>query len=272
LSAWEDDDYPLMVFPDKALAGGEIQKSSTKTVAMKLYELVAPSSVLKNASIKGLVVQWGSSVSPLVRDNELLGSAEYEFVDPTRFQRWLKAGEVFLYSIMAGLDDRVVDEKRIHSPYTITVQAHELTSEAAKRILKDKVVLLGVKVDGIDDSVETPLNGKLPGVYQHAMALDNLLKYGDDYFTRPPFHVRLFILLSLLMSFASSYLMVKRGVRGVKVYVFSFIVFLTISIILYFGLHYAPQNWIGIYLICVLSNKLQGAGNSEAIKRERHVA
>lgn len=268
LSAWEENDYPLMISSGNALAEGQAGKTSSKTVAMKLYELTAPASDLKNASTKNLVVQWGSSVSPLVRDNKLLGDAEYAFVNPTWFQRWIKAGEIFVYSIMAGLDDSIVDEKRIHSPYTVTVQAHELASNAARGLLEGKVVLVGVKVDGIADVVETPVNGKLPGVYQHAMALDNLMKYGDDYYTRPPFHTWLFILLAIVMAFVSSYLMVEQKIRGVKVYLLTLTAFLFIGLTLYFGLHHAPQNWIGLMLICVLSNKLQGAGNAIAENKQ----
>jgi hypothetical protein len=43
-----------------------------------------------------------------------------------------------------------------------------------------EVVMYGVSADG-NDIVVSPLHGPIPGVYLHAMALDNLLVYGRDY-------------------------------------------------------------------------------------------
>jgi hypothetical protein len=47
--------------------------------------------------------------------------------------------------------------------------------------LSGRVVMLGTALQGSNDRVLSPLHGRIPGVYMHAMALDNMLTYGDKY-------------------------------------------------------------------------------------------
>lgn len=43
-------------------------------------------------------------------------------------------------------------------------------------------VFIGAAIDGAGDTVVSPVHGKLPGVFLHAMALDNLLSFNGRYF------------------------------------------------------------------------------------------
>jgi len=58
-------------------------------------------------------------------------------------------------------------------------QAH-----ASRKILEDflsnKIVLIGLDVAGVRDTVISPVQGTIPGVMAHAMALDNALALGSD--------------------------------------------------------------------------------------------
>ncbi|MDO6563560.1 CHASE2 domain-containing protein [Amphritea sp. 1_MG-2023] len=77
------------------------------------------------------------------------------------------------------------------TPYTTTVFVRDLVNptgasfeEAIKDLdnhLKDRVVFFGGNLSGIQDLVFTPTREILPGVYYHAMGLDNLLSYGSNY-------------------------------------------------------------------------------------------
>jgi hypothetical protein len=49
------------------------------------------------------------------------------------------------------------------------------------QILRDKVVLYGFDLAGLSDVVSPPTHATLPGVFLHAMALDNLLTWGERY-------------------------------------------------------------------------------------------
>lgn len=50
-----------------------------------------------------------------------------------------------------------------------------------ERLIEDRVVFYGSGLVGVSDVIASPTNGKLPGVYTHAMALNNLLSFGSDY-------------------------------------------------------------------------------------------
>lgn len=57
-----------------------------------------------------------------------------------------------------------------------------LGSNELKPMLEDKIVLYGLHHPGIPDIVTPPTSQPIAGVHLHAMALDNLLTYGPDYF------------------------------------------------------------------------------------------
>ena len=85
---------------------------------------------------------------------------------------------------------RMVFKSEQHSflqtcPYSTTVSARMLLSapgDAALRdILHGRYVFYGADLTGLEDTVVPPTHVKLPGVYLHAMALDNLLTFQGDY-------------------------------------------------------------------------------------------
>lgn len=81
-------------------------------------------------------------------------------------------------------------------PYSTTVFVRDLINpvgatedEALGELddhLKDRVVVYGASLAGIQDVVFTPTREILPGAYYHAMALDNLLTWGDQFKATTP--------------------------------------------------------------------------------------
>jgi CHASE2 domain-containing sensor protein len=76
---------------------------------------------------------------------------------------------------------------RANCPYTLTVSASDLEASSAedrallRQILRNKLILVGAHITSASDLVQSPLHGKIPGIYLHAMALDNLITQGMDY-------------------------------------------------------------------------------------------
>jgi len=70
-------------------------------------------------------------------------------------------------------------------PYTTTVPAHGLfdapNDPKLREALSNKFVFYGADLTGLEDAVVPPTHVKLPGVYLHAMALDNLLTFDGRY-------------------------------------------------------------------------------------------
>jgi hypothetical protein len=57
----------------------------------------------------------------------------------------------------------------------------EEVREQAAALMKGKIILYGANLSGVNDLIFTPTRDILPGVYLHAMALDNLLRWGPEY-------------------------------------------------------------------------------------------
>jgi hypothetical protein len=51
-----------------------------------------------------------------------------------------------------------------------------------KETITGSYVFIGAAIDGAGDTIVSPVHGKLPGVFLHAMALDNLLSFQGRYF------------------------------------------------------------------------------------------
>ena len=65
------------------------------------------------------------------------------------------------------------------------IEAESRYVEERKASIRNRIagryVLIGADVDGYDDRVASPVQGPIPGVFLHAMALDNLLTYQGAY-------------------------------------------------------------------------------------------
>lgn len=60
-------------------------------------------------------------------------------------------------------------------------ESPEMVYAHQQRYLRNKIVLYGANLQGVNDLVFTPARTLQPGVYFHAMALDNLLNWGHAY-------------------------------------------------------------------------------------------
>lgn len=76
-----------------------------------------------------------------------------------------------------------------HVPLVLVADPQtDATRAWLQRNIQQKHVLIGASVAGISDTVQSPIHGDIPGVYLHAMALDNLLHFGADYKWPKPLH------------------------------------------------------------------------------------
>lgn len=54
-----------------------------------------------------------------------------------------------------------------------------------RALFEDRVVMIGADIRGAPDLVQSPVHGQIPGVFLHAMALDNLLERDLERYWRP---------------------------------------------------------------------------------------
>ncbi|MBO1328546.1 CHASE2 domain-containing protein [Acetobacter suratthaniensis] len=83
------------------------------------------------------------------------------------------------------------EDIRQNCQYHLTLPARYLDRNLEPNIkniepaLKNRAVFYGTQINGDHDIVDVPMIGAVPGVQEHAMALDNLLTYNEDYFREP---------------------------------------------------------------------------------------
>ena len=65
--------------------------------------------------------------------------------------------------------------------YNITRYGTCEQKQKLHELINGKIILYGTNFEAIHDLVDSPVHGLVPGVFYHAMALDNLLTYGADY-------------------------------------------------------------------------------------------
>lgn len=71
-------------------------------------------------------------------------------------------------------------------PYNQVVPVRALkgkgfSAEELNQAISGKIVLIGADLKAVGDNVFSPLQGRLPGVHVHAMALDNLITFNGQY-------------------------------------------------------------------------------------------
>lgn len=151
-------------------------------------------------------------------------------------------------------------------PYTRTLYANQLRDPSVAEVLRGKHVLLGAHIRGIPDFVSSPVQGLLPGVYVHAMALDNLLTQGHSYWRAAPdgwlgislsdwLEIALLLLAGLVALWIPSQPAAKGGrlYRCASHYLSWFVLLsslaLLISLYLSRRMHIAPFDWLGLLLM-----------------------
>lgn len=168
-------------------------------------------------------------------------------------------------------------------PYTRTLSAgavrNGVNNPDVKKALEDAVVLYSGDLVALGDNVSPPTNDPLPGVYLHAMALDNLLTFGGQY-KKSAFSlfgwrleakwIEWFLMLvvaGVTVAYARS-LAVKTNIEGIPAerrnrghddptwrerrlwrnfLTAASAILLGITLALYFWVDISPRNWIGFF-------------------------
>lgn len=68
--------------------------------------------------------------------------------------------------------------------YLETIHAEDLMLASPGTLLRGHPVLYGMSFAGADDLIFSPVHGRISGIHQHAMALDNLLAWDTSYVRR----------------------------------------------------------------------------------------
>lgn len=174
-------DYPL---------AAETTDGWMDTAAFALYRTYCqqhrceslPASAALAAAAPAIALQWGHG-----QPTEQARISDISTC-PTVNNPWFDAAK----RIWGAIFWRFTGPAETRCPYHLTIPASALATtlpqERAllRHLLADRLVLVGAAIASAEDLTLSPVHGQLPGVYAHAMALDNLIQYGRHYFTSPP--------------------------------------------------------------------------------------
>lgn len=215
VTAWEapDGEYPLWQV--------DANKQRRPTAAMALYKkFCAKGWKCKNHGgdsdfRDNLVVQWGAHVAP--EQDTIWNVSDCTSFKDGFFSRFGAALRSLGLSLFDGLDEALGLEPRQECFYPLTIRAEQLADLAelkATSPLHNRVVFYGASVSGIPDLRYSPVHGLVPGVFVHAMALDNLLTYGRKYYRDPGIKAKLLeAMVWMLMIVTPSHLRAKTEAR-----------------------------------------------------------
>lgn len=179
LTGWDGhgNQYPL--------ATATPQTPDLPTAAYALYRDTTPN--LPAASFQEpLDIQWGSRPADSTKAFVDMRTCR-RFSDNYWARRW-ESLKLFGLNLLHGLAPERVSSTRQPCPYSQSLEVQHLDVPALSKdpqfmsMFKDRYVLYGGNLSVLHDRAETPVNGTVPGVFVHAMALDNLLTYQNDYF------------------------------------------------------------------------------------------
>lgn len=136
-----------------------------------------------------LIVQWSNKYAS---NQEKYFPLDIRCIQDNRSQ-WQQLEELLVVSLTQGVQDKddIDSALRERCPPFLTIATSTLMapgasgSDALKQAIQGKMVLVGYHVTGGVDLVVSPVHGTLPGIYFHAMALDNLITLHGDYWRSP---------------------------------------------------------------------------------------
>lgn len=268
------NDYPLRVaeghyFED----GGKVASPATQcsnnqppTAAFALYRQLCASGKADCPAPRAagqigdycepMVVQWGRNVAPIVQARELISATQCQAGEHSWLDKAASAFGSLFAALASGLDADALKRNRQPCPYTVTLREEDLGSEKARGVLEGRVVMIGLSLAGIHDMVESPVHGQIPGVYLHAMALDNLLTWHGDYFKRGDGVGSLLVVGALLCWISAALIRANPPRLAFFLRAFAILLVLAVSVYLYLFRHRPPLDWLGLLLIYELAKRV----------------
>lgn len=239
-----------------------------------------------NAFTEPMMVRWGSGVSrehqsaldkagivcTAINKNSLLSKLKYLGSQMKR-----TFGQSLSSTTERGKAERCTYTDTVHATWFLGVSPEIHTY--MKEMIEDRIVLIGTQIEGVHDNVISPVNGKVPGVYLFAMALDNYLEYGADYFKEMSDLAAAVIEISVLFGITFfigfvwqhvplHFKTVGKDASFVGTISKSFIIVVVYKIIvpvalsLLFALvmwkfRFAPMDWVGVSLLSFIANPIK---------------
>jgi len=293
LTGWRGytSDYPLAISPghfygehDKQLDPEEkCDTSQNRTAALQLYQQLCDQGLQQGCPAHNeadtekqfcdaMVVQWGHHVSKVVTERKLISESQCTATEQSISVRIGESVRAFFASLFSGVNEGALKQLRQTCPYTVTVREEDLSSEKVRNLLTGRVVMIGLNLPGIHDIIDSPVHGQIPGVYLHAMALDNLLTWNTSYYPRKEEQIDWTLVFTVIFVCWPCVAIIRAQPTRLSVLLrlvafFSVIIY---TLVLYLVLHRPPPDWLAMLLVFELVKRLIEKNNERSHKANSH--
>jgi CHASE2 domain-containing sensor protein len=136
------------------------------------------------------MAQDAAQINVVQRDEPMALTWGVNNLDQQRFAGWCRQAWGGLAEIVPPFVRAWRQGDDVYKPVcpyqrSLTMSSLRSSSEVEERELQDllggRFVMIGTNLGGGNDMVTSPVHGDIPGVFMHAMALDNLLTYNGRY-------------------------------------------------------------------------------------------
>jgi CHASE2 domain-containing sensor protein len=154
------------------------------TAALSLYRIWCERGCETRASLgeldSSLFVEWGFAPDQKMRNHSAGGEEAISCQQTTQNapHAWLQSFQV-LFRVAFGQSEAA--PCMYHRNFSVYFINSASAGPELAQLLTDKIVLVGTNLAANSDYTFSPVHGSVPGVFRHAMALDNLIERGDNY-------------------------------------------------------------------------------------------
>ena len=154
-------------------------------------------SALDEPTPDPMYLHWGYAPNQIMTEEQTLGGDVCQKQAATLLRRVAQSTRVFARNMLRGFYAQDSPgsgpaDAELQSglcPYTSQIKLqlfNHLTEGDLKALFADNVVLIGTHLEYYPDYHWSPVHGHVPGVFWHAMAVDNLIEFGGGYVRAEP--------------------------------------------------------------------------------------
>lgn len=134
----------------------------------------------ESAAQQPMHLQWGYAPGDVQMELQPEGGKKCPRVQQGLVQAIGQSVSLLRYAAFEQFNDPVLDRCLYHTQVSLSY-VNDLNEEEMAELFGQRIVLIGASLNLHRDKHRSPTHGSVPGVFLHAMALDNLIEYGPRY-------------------------------------------------------------------------------------------
>jgi len=225
---------------------------------------------LASFSLQPMYLHWGYAPNRMLTEIPEFGAQVCRPQATSLWGRFWNSLRILGWNLVRGFQDARIAPCPYHTQIKVPL-FNSLTQNEMQQLVGGKVVLLGASLANFPDYYRSPMHDFIPGVFWHAMGVDNLMEFGERYrkdpqdFASDNFEVIGIVVILSMHAFITYLIQVpgrgtgtRKLAEGDKLRLDLLHGLITISVIaatvlLFTGVRsWSPANWIGFAMLMLL--------------------